>query len=400
MLLCAWLVPLLITGQQVITDVFVTPQPRPSAQFPNWDRKDRVNILLLGLDMRTPGDARSDTMILISIDPAGKTVGMLSIPRDLWVTIPGHGEAKINAAYQYGLNGGDGNGGPALAEQTVEQNLGVPVHYFAQIDFQGFVRVVDAIDGVTVDVPKPLLDNEYPALDWSFMRIYVPAGLQHMDGTTALEYVRSRHADSDLGRNQRQQALLLAIKQRGLQLDILPRLNNLLQQLQGTVKTDLSLTQVGSLAQLAQQIPAANIHTYAIGADMVTDSGASGQDALIPDWDKIHALVRQMMGSAAVQNEAAQIRLLNGTNVSGLAARTQPLLEGAGLIVTGVAQAPDAGSYPQTVIVDYTGGQKPATIAQIRSTLNLGNIPVRTGAAGDRPPGVDLDVILGDDAAR
>src|SRR5206468_1045302 len=102
---------------------------------------------------------------------ANKTVGMLSIPRDLWVTIPGYGENRINAAYQFGLNNPDSGGGPALAEATVEQNLDIPVHYFAQIDFQGFVRVVDALDGVTVDVPKPLLDNEYPAENWSFMRI-------------------------------------------------------------------------------------------------------------------------------------------------------------------------------------------------------------------------------------
>src|SRR5205823_13218122 len=101
-LFCAWAGPLLLKSQQVVSDIFVTPGPRPAldgspapGRFPNWDQKERVNILLLGLDTRTPGDTRSDTMIIVSIDPANKTVSMMSIPRDLWVQIPGFGENRI-----------------------------------------------------------------------------------------------------------------------------------------------------------------------------------------------------------------------------------------------------------------------------------------------------------------
>lgn len=344
LLLCVWLVPLLFKSQELISDIFVTPGPRPTViageQFPNWDKKERVNVLLLGLDTREENNTRSDTMIIVSIDPANKTVGMMSIPRDLWVSIPGFGENRINAAYQLGLTNDVPGGGPGLAVATVEQNLELPIHYFAQIDFAGFQRVVDALDGITVDVPRPLLDNEYPAENFSFMRIYIPAGLQHMDGRTALQYVRSRHADSDLSRNQRQQAVLVAIKQKGLQIGILSRLNNVLTQLQGAIKTDLSISQAGSLAQLAQQIPAANIHSYAIDANMTSQQQVNGQDVLIPDWAQIHAAVRQMVSDPRLQNEAARLLVLNGTNTAGLAGRTRDQLQAAGFNVVNIDQAP------------------------------------------------------------
>ena len=402
LLLCVWVVPLLFKSRELISDIFVTPGPRPTVingeQFPNWDKKERVNVLLLGLDTREENNTRSDTMIIVSIDPANKTVGMMSIPRDLWVSIPGFGENRINAAYQFGLTNDVPGGGPGLAVATVEQNLDLPIHYFAQIDFAGFQRVVDALDGITLDVPRPLLDNEYPAENFSFMRIYIPAGLQHMDGRTALQYVRSRHADSDLSRNQRQQAVLVAIKQKGLQIGILSKLNNVLSQLQGAIKTDLSISQAGSLAQLAQHVPAGSIHSYPIDANMVSQQQVNGQEVLIPDWAQIHAAVRQMLSDPRLANEGARLLVQNGTNTAGLAGRTRDQLQAAGFNVVDIGQAPDSGQYPRTMIVDYTGGQKPFTVQQLRQTLNVGSGQVRAGPEADRPPNVDLIVIMGDDA--
>jgi LCP family protein required for cell wall assembly len=402
-LACAWLLPLLFKGQQLVSDIFVPPGPRPTVEgvpsnFPNWDKKERVNILLMGLDTREENNTRSDTLILVSIDPANKTVGMMSIPRDLWVQIPGYGENRINAAYQFGLSDGVPGGGPGLVEATVEQNLGIPVHYFAEIDFQGFVRVVDALDGIVVDVPRPLLDNEYPAENFAFMRIYIPSGLQQMDGRTALQYVRSRHADSDLSRNQRQQGVLLALKQKGLQLNIITKLDNLLTQLQGAVKTDLSLSQAGSLGQLAQQIPAGSIRSYSITADMTSPGNVNGAEVLIPDWAQIRAQVRAMMSDSRLENEAARILVLNGTETAGLAGRTRDRLAAAGLSVADVGQAPNTGNYPRTQLLDYTGGEKPATVEKLRKELSLESNQVRAGLAADRPANIDLVLIVGDDA--
>ena len=221
-----------------------------------------------------------------------------------------------------------------------------------------------------------------------------------MDGQTALQYVRSRHADSDLSRNQRQQAVLVAIKQRALQVGILAKLNNVLTQLQGAIKTDLPINQAGSLAQLAQQVPAANIHSYAIDANMTSQQQVNGQDVLVPDWTLIHAAVRQMLSDPRLANEGARLLVQNGTNTEGLASRTRDQLQAAGFNVVDIGQAADPGAHPQTLIIDYTGGQKPFTVQQLRQTLNVGATQVQTGQEADHPPNVDLIIIMGDDAAR
>lgn len=175
--------------------------------------------MLLGVDTRADPDegARSDTLIVASINPAQGWVSMLSIPRDTMTQVPGRGESKINTAYSYGHANavalyGEGTapeaGGGALAAETVEGFLGIEIDYIAQIDFRGFERVINTLGGITVDVEQPLLDATYPTEDYGVERIYIPAGLQVMDGATALRYARSRHASSDFDRSRRQQQVL------------------------------------------------------------------------------------------------------------------------------------------------------------------------------------------------
>src|SRR5262245_52372062 len=178
-----------------------------------------INILLIGVDKRpNPDDGvRSDTLILVHLDPQQKWAGMLSIPRDSVVSIPRFGRAKINAAYAHGYTNaaaiyGEGTdadaAGEALAAETVEQFLSVKVDYIAQVDFHGFEQLVDAIGGVTVDVERPLLDAEYPTEDYGVERVFIPAGLQVMDGRTALIYARSRHLSTDFDPGPRQPHVL------------------------------------------------------------------------------------------------------------------------------------------------------------------------------------------------
>ncbi len=401
---CAWAVPLAFKLQQVTSDWFVTPPPRAAglAAFPDWSKQERVNILLMGLDTRIAGDSRADTLILISVDPANKTVAMVSIPRDLWVPIPGFGTNRVNAAYQFGETAKVPGGGAALTMQTVEQDFGVPVHYFAQVDFQGFQRIVDALGGITVDVQHPLIDNEYPAdYGYAYQRIYIAAGLQHMNGRTALQYARSRHADSDLARNERQQAVLLALRDEGLQLQILSRLDNVLTQAQGALRTDLSFTQAGSLAKLAQSIPRDQIKQLSIGADMVTQANVDGNDVLLPNWDAIRPAVQQTLGASGVQAEAAAVGVLNGTDTPNLARDTADMLRNAGLTVPAEAVGNPSnggnGHYPQTYVLDFTGGQKPQTLQKLLGLLKLSAARVRPGDPTARPAGIDFQVMLGDD---
>jgi len=261
----------------------------------NVNGNGKVNVLLLGIDSRkgdTADGVRSDTMILVSIDQSAKTANMISIPRDLWVDIPGMGKNRINAAYFFGDQKNPGVGGPPLAKLTVERNFGIQVHYFAQVDFEGFESVINAIGGITIDVKKPVIDAEYPTEDFGYKRVFIPAGIQQLDGKTALEYARSRHGDSDLSRNQRQQEVLLGVRERGVNLGLITN-QQLSAALQKAIKTDLQWGDVLSLAQTAIGMDKANIKSYAIDANLTKGANIDGNDVLLPDWQSIGELMKK-----------------------------------------------------------------------------------------------------------
>lgn len=283
-----------------------TPTAAPVV-LPEWQGTDRLNVLLLGVDKRDGEDVpRSDTLILVSIDPVSKRVGMLSIPRDLWVTIPGYGPNKINAAFPLGEQNKLPGGGAALVMQTVEHNFKLPVHHFATVDFRGFIKIIDAIGGITVEVPYALKDDEYPADEGpNYTRLYIPAGLQWMDGATALRYARSRHFDTDFGRQRRQQQVLQAIRDQGLKLNLLPRLPELITLLAGSVRTDLDPRQLPALARLGAQIERDQIKSYGITIDMTVPHDSPELFYLEPNWPKINAALREMLGSTPAPAPAA-----------------------------------------------------------------------------------------------
>lgn len=311
--LLAYFGPLAWASWRAYQRVFVTPVPRatvvineqgtpevvlltaddPAIQLPNWDKKDRINVLLLGVDRREAEDVpRSDTIIIVTIDPLTKDVGMLSIPRDLLVTIPGYGQEKINAAYALGAN--SPITGPGLVRATIEYNFGIPIHYYAEVDFEGFVRIVDTIGGVVVDVPAPIKDDEYPGEDYNYTRIYFAPGLQRMDGRTALRYVRTRHDDNDFARGYRQQQVLRALREQGLRLDLIRKAPQLVDSLGDTVRTDLSPAQVLALAKLGTEIPRDHIRSYTL-LPATTSYWEPGQPFyLIPDWNAIQAILDEM----------------------------------------------------------------------------------------------------------
>ncbi|NLF00522.1 MAG: LCP family protein, partial [Anaerolineales bacterium] len=231
-------------------------------QLPQWTGVERVNILLLGIDQRDyeEGPWRTDTMIVLTIDPVTMTGGVLSIPRDLWVPIPGYNEARINTAHYFGDVYDYPGGGPALAVQTVEYNLGVPIHYYVRANFTAFEKIVDLIGGIDVVVPEEINDPKYPDRNSpGYDPLYIPAGRQHLDGEMALKYARTRYSPgADFDRAKRQQQVLDAILYRVTSLDMLPDLAlkapQLWQTLEGAVETDLSLEQIIALANLASEI--------------------------------------------------------------------------------------------------------------------------------------------------
>ncbi len=379
----------------------------------NWQKKERVNILLLGVDSRPEesGPMRTDTMILATIDPSTNSAGMLSVPRDLWVTIPGYGENRINMAHYDGDEKKYPGGGPALAKKTVQYNLGVPVNYYVRVDFGGFRKIVDAIGGIDINVETPIIDDTYPDDSWGYDPVYIEAGQQHMDGDTALKYARSRHGSSDFDRAQRQQQVLMAIRDQALQLNLLPKLPELMVILADTVQTDLQPTEILSLAQIAWKIDRSKVKSVVLGENFtVRHITPTGADVVLPVRDKIRPVVDEMFNSTPavavpapvtvrqvvepnrLAADGATVSVMNGTAQKDVAAKATAYLKKEGYIVTDPG---DSGrtDYVKTVIVDYTG--KTFTLGQLATQLGVPIDEIRHSP--NLQSDVDIRVILGAD---
>jgi len=272
----------------------VTPLPRPHPEV------GPTTVLLLGTDRRGPEGStdNTDTLMLFSLDPAAQRIVILSIPRDLYVEIPGHGQERINATYAWGEQ--DGTGGLALARQTVSATLGIPVQHAVSLDFNVFVTLIDAIGGVDVDVPYDISDPTYPDSGIGYDPFYLPAGQHHLDGATALKYARTRATPGgDFDRTARQRQLVLVVRDRVTQFDLLPGLiaqsPQLWSALQSAFETDLTLGEIVDLAVIASRTPADQITTAAIDETCtqpwVTPGGAS---VLVPIPDAIDALITDL----------------------------------------------------------------------------------------------------------
>jgi LCP family protein required for cell wall assembly len=255
----------------------------------------RLNILILGQDRRPDehGAARTDTMILATFDPQQPQVALLSIPRDLWVDIPGYGANRINTANYFGDLAQPGYG-PTLAVQTVQHNFGATVHRYVELDFSGFVAFIDALGGVEIDVPQTIIDDNYPTADYGVTTITIPAGRQYMDGPTALIYARTRHSDSDFGRSQRQQQLLQAVVTRMLQPDAWPRLPVAWTAIRTYFITDLNEVDLATIFVATMLVGPTGIQSYTINQELtspyVTETGAQ---VLLPRWELILPLISQ-----------------------------------------------------------------------------------------------------------
>ncbi|MEE9615384.1 MAG: LCP family protein [Anaerolineae bacterium] len=259
-----------------------------------------TTVLFLGTDRRGPGGGtnNTDTLMLFSLDPAAQRIVILSIPRDLYVEIPDHGQERINAAYAWGEQ--DGTGGLSLARQAVSATLGIPVQYAVSLDFDAFVTLIDAIGGVDVDVPYDISDPTYPDSGIGYDPFYLPAGQHHLDGATTLKYARTRATPGgDFDRTARQRQLVLVVRDRVTQFDLLPGLiaqsPQLWSALQTAFETDLTLGEIVDLAVITSRIPADQITTAAIDETCtqpwVTPGGAS---VLVPIPDAIDALVTDL----------------------------------------------------------------------------------------------------------
>jgi len=337
---------------------------------------------------------------------------MLSIPRDLWVSIPGFDYGKINTAYQLGESFKVPGGGPALAMSTVEYLIGVPIQYYAQIDFNVFVQFIDEIHGVKLTVPEEILVDIY---DDDKGKIRIKPGLQVLPGAHALAYARARNTEgADFDRAQRQQQVVMAIRDRVMEpmvlAELIPNAPNLYNQFSSGVNTNLSLEEVMKLGWLAMQIPPGQIYKGIIGEKQINfGKSPDGLDVLKPLPDQIRLLRDQIFappGSISpiiasdadpqtlMAEEAAQIIILNGTFTTGLASQTSEYFQSLGANVIGTNDASDK-PYPYTTIYDHTGN--PYTLKYLVELMNISKYRVLSRYSPDSQ--ADVTVIVGNDWA-
>lgn len=419
------------------------PPPR------SWDGKSRINILLLGVDDRTAdtndGPPRTDTMILVTINPQNDTVGMLSLPRDLWIEIPGQGGDyfKINQAYTFGETQDWQGGGAGLAMDTVEQFLGVSVPFYVQVNFDAFVSLVDHMGGVKIDVPERMVIDP---LGNDNIKVLKP-GVQTLPGDLTLAYVRARNTGGgDFDRAQRQQQVLRVLESRLTDLKILPVLirkaPEIYESLSNGINTNLTAGQLIKLSQLAYSIPTENISSLAITeAHAPANMSWNGLYILEPIPEKIEqlksvlfstdlaviaaaaptlvptgvptptlppTLAPESQGEEPANDEAvpdeqpealgdmapiiapvaeqASIAVYNGSQAQGLAGKTADYFEVNHLTVSVVDNADKV--YENTTIIDYTG--KPETLSALVTLINLPTLKIYN----QFNPGSEFDILV------
>jgi len=340
--------------------------------------QETVNFLLIGSDVRSGTSFRTDTMVIAILRPNEGQVSLISIPRDLWVSIPEWQNQRINTAYQHGISVGYPGGGPGLLKDTILYNLGIRIDHTAMVDFSGFSQIVDTLGGV--DVPVSCSYTDWRLIDPSFdpqnennWFLYTTGpGLIHMDGDLALWYARSRQKSSDFDRGRRQQEVLRSLFAQALQAGTLTRIPELYNDLKSSVETDLGLGDLLQLAVYAPKMTSADIRSYYIRPPLVnswiTDAGAY---VLLPDEVALGQMLTEAMSPAAksVQKQSIIIDVMNGTSVAGYESLAVSRLNYAGYETRIVPS--DRQDYAYSVLIDKTVLQDSALSNPIMDVMGL-----------------------------
>ncbi|HEU5011087.1 MAG TPA: LCP family protein [Roseiflexaceae bacterium] len=278
---------LVLPAPTLAPTVFVPPSPTPVPAGPSPG--DPITVLLLGNDLRLDeqGPARADSLMLARIDPQQHRIALLSLTRDLMADIPGYGYARVNAANTWG--------GPELARQTISNLFQIKIDYYAEINFAGFISMVDSLGGVDVLVDKEIYQ---PGWELHFM-----PGINHMDGLTALRYSRIRMPDSDYDRIKRQQTVLLAIANRlrdQASVWNLQKVADLTTAMRGYVQTDMPPERMLALAWAFHDMSLESIERYSVEGSMVSTGVVPGDYyAQVPNAGVIEDLRGKLLGLGA-----------------------------------------------------------------------------------------------------
>lgn len=307
------------------------------------DSYGHTNFLLLGNGgAGHDGGDLTDSIIIASLDNNQKTVTLLSIPRDLYVKDAEVGNSKINEVY---FNAeryfGSSTEGLEHLSKHIETIIGVPIHYWARIDFQGFRDIVDALGGLDVDIPEKVYDPYYPGANYGYETFYIDKGPQHIDGSTALKYVRSRKTTSDFDRANRQQLVINAIKEKALKTEVLfsaTKISDILAAVQNNIETNITVKEILTLGSVAQDLNTEQITHRLIHDDPTTCGGFlytperqyyNNLFVLIPAGDQkfIHLYTDLNFNHPEIAYEGSKIHVLNGTSSAGIAGENKQILQ-------------------------------------------------------------------------
>lgn len=378
----------------------------------------RINILMLGIGgAGHSGGNLTDSILLASIDPINHKAALLSIPRDLWVRIPGDGSQKINAAFAYGKESSKSKDnkrkvedGLKLLNKTLSPVIGVPIHYHTVIDFQAFKQAVDAVGGVSFYVPQTLYD---PTIAWENRGnpVIAPKGMQKFNGNRALLYAKSRETSSDFARGERQRQVLVALKDKIFSAGTFSnpvKVSQLVSSLGDNIYTDFSLNDMMRLYEIMGEIPSSKI----VSLDLVkpphnhlTTANVNGLSVVRPkaglhDYSDVQNYVRNALRDGFLEKENSKIAIYNATDINGLAATKAKELKSYGYNVTTVANAPAATNPSKTLVVDYSRGKDKYTRHYLETRFKVKAVRSIPENVGVQPPeGTTFAIILGKDAS-
>jgi len=380
----------------------------------------RINILLLGIGGPGHDGANlTDTILLASIDPITDKTSLISIPRDLWVKIPGDGYQKINAAYADAVDNsraktqvGQEVEGINQLDKTLKPVLdGVPIHYHVLLDFSAFKQMVDALGGVTVNVPETLYD---PTIAWEnhYNPVIAKKGIQTFNGDQALLYVRSRETSSDFARGERQRLVISAIKQKAFSAGTFSnplKISNLLDSLGQNVFTDFSSGDIRCLYKQISTIPASAISSLDMVTppnNLLTTGNMNGLSIVEPraglfDYSAIHTFLHSALKDGLIVKENAHIAVYNATDTSGLATSTTNKLKEYGYNVIKTDSTTTSSNPATTTIVDLSKGTDKYTRNYLQHRFGVTAVNKLPSEFGITPPAdASFVIILGEDAAN
>jgi LCP family protein required for cell wall assembly len=393
----------------------------PAPSLPPWDGKERLNILLIGSDQR-PGDSsfNTDTLIVVSVDPASKQVAMFQLPRDsVGVPVPANARSVWGSVYQGKINSwltqnrgrGDlwqGSSSTTRGFNALKAILGelygIKIPYYVMVNFAGFEHAVDTLGGVQINVQIPVTDDHYPGDDGT-QRVYIPAGPQQMSGKDALVYARSRHGSNDFDRGRRQQRVLLSLRDQVNPQAVLANLPALIDALKRSVKTDIPTSLIGPLLSLSQQVDTKDLRSFVFAppyfsTDMYGPSHGTNSNIVI-NTSRIRRAVasaftldpKLLAQQERLAAEQARVWVLNGSGQAGLSSNVAGYLEYAGLDASAPNQRP--ATIATTKIVVYNGAE-----ADMSDTITYleGLFKVTVTTATDPAVTVDMIVTLGRNA--